>query len=85
MDVVRSPGRRERTDVRNAIGGASVADKAKAMAAYDALKDGEYDIIVAARYHVKIEDIIVMKTTTAKVWGWGGKITGAPTAIGPSN
>ena len=57
-------------------GSVSSADKAKSIAAYNAVKEGEYDIILGARYHVIIDDLVIMTNYTATVWGWGAKVKG---------
>lgn len=57
-------------------GGASDSDKAKSIAAYNAVKEGDYDIVLGARYHVVIDDLIIMTNTKATVWGWGAKVKG---------
>jgi len=54
----------------------SDSDKAKSIAAYNALKDGEYDLLLGARYHVVTDDLIVAQFTTATVYGWGAKVKG---------
>ena len=51
----------------------SDSDKAKAIAAYNALKQ-DYDVILGARYHVVIDDFVVFVGTSATVKGWGAKV-----------
>jgi hypothetical protein len=64
--------------ILNAIlgGGDSTGDAVKSAAAWNALQPGGYDIILAARYHLVVNDFIVFKSYECTVKGWGAKIKG---------
>ncbi|MFC1705815.1 hypothetical protein ACFL59_03220 [Planctomycetota bacterium] len=47
-----------------------------AAAAHDALKQGDYDVLLGARYHVHVEDNVVMRSVKATVSGIGAKVRG---------
>ena len=60
---------------KDLLGAGGIAELAKATAAYNACKDGNFDVIIAPVYEVTVSDYFVFKTVTAKVRGRGAYLT----------
>jgi hypothetical protein len=58
------------------IMGPGTAELAKSAAAYKALKGGEYDVLLGARYYVKTDWFLVATKYDVTVKGTGAKVTG---------
>ncbi len=59
----------------SALFGGGITETAKASAAYNALKEGNFDVIIAPVYEVVYTDYYIFKTVTAKVRGRGAYLT----------